>query len=153
MADNKLRADYRLFDENTESFFYNLKPKPIQNMLDFDYISRRKKPSISAIIHPGRRGFHKTFFGGKELLIPIYGSVTEAVEKFPQADTMINFASFRSAYQSSKEALLTTSIKTIAVVAEGIPERQAKELLALAKTKGKIIIGPSTVGGIIVAKF
>jgi ATP citrate (pro-S)-lyase len=130
-------------------FFYNLKRTPIQGMLDYDYICK-KEPSITAIIHPGRKGFHKTFYGEQEILIPMFPTLKEALAKFPETDTLINFASFRSAYQSTKEAL-QTSINTIVIVAEGIPEQQTKELIALAKNK--LIIGPATVGGIIAGQL
>src|SRR3989344_1329985 len=144
---------YDLFNKWTQAFFYNLKATPIQAMLDFDFLSRRETPSVAAIIHPGRTGFHKVFFGMSEILIPVYSTIREAVEKHPAASTLINFASFRSAYTSSKEALLIPSIKTITIVAEGMPERQSKELLALAKQHGKTIIGPATVGGVVAGQF
>ena len=140
------------FTKDTKAIFYNLKALPIQQMLDFDYVCDRE-PSIAAIIHPGRKGFHKAFFGNKEILIPIYDSLNEAAEKHPTAEVLINFASFRSAYSSSKEALGIASIKCLVIVAEGIPERQAKELIALAKENKKLIIGPSTVGGVAAGSF
>jgi len=142
-----------LFNKSTTTFFYNLKAKPIQAMLDFDFLSKREIPSVAAIIHPGKKGYHKTFFGNSEILIPIYGDIKEAANKHPQTSSLINFASFRSAYRSSKEALLTDSIKIITIAAEGMAERQSKELLALAKQNNKIIIGPSTVGGIVAGQF
>ncbi|MBU1623028.1 MAG: ATP citrate synthase [Nanoarchaeota archaeon] len=145
--------NYQLFNKNSQTFFYNLKEKPIQSMLDFDFLSKRTTPSISAIIHPGRKGFQKFFFGNTEILIPIYPTIKEATTKHPTTDSLINFASFRSAYLSSKQALETKTIKTITIVAEGIPERQTKQLIALAKKHHKTIIGPSTVGGIIAGKF
>ena len=144
---------YDLFNKRTQALFYNLKATPIQAMLDFDFLSGREMPSVAAIIHPGRTGFHKVFFGMSEILIPVYSTIREAVEKHPATSTLINFASFRSAYTSSKEALLIPSIKTITIVAEGMPERQSKELLALAKQHGKTIIGPATVGGIVAGQF
>src|SRR3989338_3279179 len=144
---------YELFNSESTAFFYNLKAKPIQHMLDFDFLSRREKPSVSAIIHPGSKGYHKCFFGGKQMLIPIYSSLKEAVEKHPDTSSLINFASFRSAFDSTKEALAAASIKTITIVAEGIPERQTKELIALAKQKGKTLIGPATVGGVVAGQF
>ncbi len=140
------------FTKETTAIFYNLKPLPIQQMLDFDFLCNRK-PSVTAIIHPGRKGIHKAFFGQQEILIPIYESLAEAAQKHPQAEILINFASFRSAYVSSKEALNSASIKCLVVVAEGIPERQTKELIALAKKNNKLIIGPSTVGGIAAGAF
>ena len=39
-------------------------------------------------------------------------------------------------------------IKTIALIAEGVPERRAREILWEAKAKEILIIGPATVGGI-----
>ena len=54
---------YELFTKKSQTFFYNLKAKPIQRMLDFDYLSKREIPSVAAIIHPGRSGYHKVFFG------------------------------------------------------------------------------------------
>tara|TARA_Y100000310_G_scaffold345862_1_gene471703 strand:- start:15712 stop:17457 length:1746 start_codon:yes stop_codon:yes gene_type:complete len=141
-----------MFNENSRCFFYNLKAKPIQSMLDFDYICKRN-PSVAAIIHPGRSGFHKCFYGEKEFLIPIYASLEEAVSKHNDVKCLINFASFRSAFASSKEALLAESIKVVVIVAEGIPERDTRELIALAKQRGKMIIGPATVGGVVAGKF
>ncbi len=145
------------FTKTTTALFYNLKALPIQQMLDFDYLCERT-PSVVAIVHPGRAGFHKAFFGQKEILIPIYESLCEATPQHPQADVLINFASFRSAFASSKEALLSATLKVVVIVAEGIPENQTKELIALAKKESnlqedKLIIGPSTVGGIAAGAF
>src|SRR3989344_2651175 len=127
------------FTKTTKAIFYNLKDLPIQQMLDFDYICERT-PSITAIVHPGRKGFHKAFFGQNEILIPIFDSLEEAVSKNKDAEVLINFASFRSAFASSKEALKYDSIKCLIIVAEGLPEQQSKELISLARDKGKLII-------------
>ncbi len=142
-----------LFTKESQCFFYNLKAAPIQRMLDFDYFCRRKIPSIAAIIHPGGSRFHKAFFGKEEILLPLYSSINEAMAKHPTVDSLITFASFRSAYQSSWEALCQPMIKTVTIVAEGMPERQTKELIALARQKGKTIIGPATVGGLVAGVF
>lgn len=62
---------------------------------------------------------------------------------------MVNFASSRSVYQSTLECLeFPKQIRAIALIAEGVPERHAREILYLARQKGVIIIGPATVGGI-----
>src|SRR3989344_2792434 len=140
------------FTKETTAIFYNLKPLPIQQMLDFDFLCARN-PSVSAIVHPGRKGIHKAFFGQKEILIPVYDSLQEATKKHPHAEVLINFASHRSAHLSSIEALKSDSLKCLVIVAEGIPERQTKELITLAKQQRKLIIGPSTVGGIAAGAF
>ncbi len=147
------KPDYILFDRDTQAIIFNEQRKAIQRMLDFDYISRREKPSVAAIVSPGREGYLKVFFGKREILIPIYPTLREAVEQKPHADVLINFASFRTAYSVTKEALFYDTIRTIAVIAEGIPERFERELAALAKKLGKWIIGPATVGGLRAGAF
>ncbi|MHA1304143.1 MAG: citrate/2-methylcitrate synthase, partial [Candidatus Heimdallarchaeaceae archaeon] len=83
----------------------------------------------------------------------IYKSINKATEKHPNADVMINFSSFRSAYETSKEALKKDTIRVVAIIAEGIPERDSRTLRKIARSKGKIIIGPATVGGIAAGVF
>ncbi|MHA1513778.1 MAG: citrate/2-methylcitrate synthase, partial [Candidatus Hodarchaeales archaeon] len=63
------------------------------------------------------------------------------------------FSSFRSAYPTSMEALNAETIKTVAIIAEGIPERRSREIRKLAEKKGKVVIGPATVGGIQAGAF
>ncbi len=128
---NNQKPAYELFTKDTTAFFYNLKADAIQRMLDFDYLCQRETPSITAIIQPGKSGFHKVFFGAKEMTIPIYSTIEQATTNHPNTDVLINFASFRSAYESSKQALLSPTINTIIIVAEGIPEIHSRKLIAL----------------------
>lgn len=145
--------DNQLFEKNSTVLFYNLKAQAIQGMLDFDFLCQREQPSIAAIVHSGKKGFHKVFFGQKEILIPVYNSLQEAVVKHPEVSGMINFASFRSAYDVTAEAMQHDSLKTIVIVADGMPEQQTRKLISLASEKKKMIIGPATVGGIVAGKF
>ena len=147
------RREYILFDRDTQAVVYGMQQDAIQRMLDFDYICRREKPSVAAIVNPTRDGWHKCFFGSEETLIPMYRTLDQVAKKHPDADVMVNFASFRSAYPTTKEALETETLRTIAVIAEGIPEQYARELAILAKKEGKWIIGPATVGGIAAGAF
>ncbi len=145
--------DYELFSRDTKAFVYGAQTRAVQRMLDFDYLCRKDEPSVVAMITPERGGFEKFFWGTKEVRIPRLRSIAEAVEKFPEADVMVNFASQRSAFDVTMEALNTETIRTIAVIAEGVPERQARILAATAKKKGKWIIGPATVGGVKAGAF
>jgi ATP citrate (pro-S)-lyase len=118
-------------------------------MLDFDFICKRTTPSVAAIIYPfGGQFVSKMYWGTKETLLPVYQSVEKAAEKHPEVDVVVNFASSRSVYSSTLELLELPQIRTIAIIAEGVPERRAREILFRAKEKGVIIIGPATVGGI-----
>ena len=148
------KSDYVLFDRNTQAFIYNMQVNAVQRMLDFDHITRRDKPSVAAIIDPtGADGFQKFFFGTKEVLIPIYKSLKTAAAKHPNADVLISFASFRSAAQSTDDALSIPTLKTFVIIAEGIPERSMRVLAIKSKKIGKVIIGPATVGGIVPGAF
>jgi ATP citrate (pro-S)-lyase len=143
------RPAYRPFDSTTRSFVYGLQPRAIQGMLDFDYSCGRQTPSVAAMIYPfGGHHIQKFYWGTKETLLPVYTSVDEAVKKHPDVDVVVNFASSRSVYSSTLEILTYTQIKAIAIIAEGVPERHAREILYTAKSKNVLIIGPATVGGI-----
>jgi len=70
------------------------------------------------------------------------------LEAHPDISLMINFASFRSSYESTMDALNHEQLRTVAIIAEGMPERQTREIIATAEMRGISIIGPATVGGI-----
>ncbi|KAG8903301.1 citrate synthase [Tulasnella sp. 403] len=143
------RPSYRPFDANTRSFVYGLQPRAIQGMLDFDYSCGRQTPSVAAMIYPfGGHHIQKFYWGTRETLLPVYTSVKDAVEKHPDVDVVVNFASSRSVYSSTLELMTFPQIKAIALIAEGVPERHAREILHLARSKDVLIIGPATVGGI-----
>lgn len=145
--------DYQLFDRNTRAFVYGFQTNAIQRMLDFDYLCRRSVPSVAAIIYPNRAGVHKLFWGTEEILLPMYRTIPEAVAAHPSVDVMVNFASFRSAFETSMEALASPGIKTVAIIAEGVPERMARVMAATAEKMKKTIIGPATVGGLTAGAF
>eukprot|EP00887_Chlorella_sp_A99_P004947 scaffold4.g4947.t1 len=144
----------QLFTNKTQAIYYNWKQKPVQASLDFDYLCGRETPSVACIVQPGSHGgFQKVFFGREEVAIPQYSTIEEAVAKHPRADVFVNFASFRSAYESSFEALKLSTIRVVAIIAEGVPERDTKQLIAYAKANRKVIIGPATVGGVQAGAF
>jgi succinyl-CoA synthetase alpha subunit len=147
------KKDYIIMDKDTKSIVFGYQQRAIQRMLDFDYICRRKEPSVVIIVNPTRDGMHTCFWGTKEILIPMVRTIKEAIKMHPEADFMVNFASFRSAYPTSKEALETKTIRTVAIIAEGVPEQRTKELIKIAKNNNKWIIGPATVGGIAAGGF
>ncbi len=143
----------KIISEKTQAIIYGRQLKAVQRMLDFDYVSKRVTPSVAAIVDPTHEGFETAFFGSEEVLIPVYRTIGESTQKHPDANVMVNFASYRSAFETTKEAIYSGAFKIIAVIAEGIPERKERILGALAKKKGKVVIGPATVGGIAAGRF
>jgi ATP-citrate lyase alpha-subunit len=123
-------------------------------MLDYDYTIKRETPSVAAIVAPtSSNKFEKFFWGADEIMVPIYKSTTEAKAAQPQADVLLNFASFRTAYDVTMEALNIGGFKTIMITAEGIPERLARGMNAYARELGVTVIGPATVGAIAPGAF
>lgn len=50
-------------------------------------------------------------------------------------------------------ALKQPTIKVVAIIAEGVPESDTKQLIAYARANNKVVIGPTTVGGIQAGAF
>lgn len=138
-----------LFTNKSKAIVWGMQTRAVQSMLDFDFVCRRSEPSVACLVYPFT-GDHKLkfYWGHKEILIPVYKKMEDAMTKHRDADVMVNFASLRSAYESTIETLGYRQIRTIAIIAEGIPENMTRKLILLAKEKGVTIIGPATVGGI-----
>jgi len=144
----------RLFTKDTQAIFWNNNKTAIQRMLDYDYVIKRETPSVAAIVAPtSSNKFEKFFWGGDEIMIPLYKSTADAKAANPNADVLLNFASFRTAYDVSMEAMEIGGFRVIMVTAEGIPERLARKMNATARSKGVTVIGPATVGAIAPGAF
>lgn len=143
-----------LFTSETKSIVWGMQTRAVQSMLDFDFVCRRKEPSVAAMVYPFT-GDHKQkfYWGHGEVFISVYKSMDDAMKKHPSADVLINFASLRSAYESTVEALEYPQIRTIAIIAEGIPENLTRKLNKLANEKHVAIIGPATVTMHIISLF
>lgn len=63
------------------------------------------------------------YWGTSETLLPVYQTVEKAIAKHAEVDTVVNFASSRSVYTSTMELMEFPQIKSIAIIAEGVPER------------------------------
>ena len=139
-----------LFTKDTQAIFWNNNASAIQRMLDYDYVINRSKPSVAAIVAPtSGNKFEKFFYGPDEIMVPVFRNTTDAAAAFPNADVLLNFGSFRTAYDVTMEAIaIKGQFKTIMVTAEGIPERLARKMNQQARDAGVIVIGPATVGGI-----
>ena len=139
----------QLFTRDSQAIFWNNNKNAIQRMLDYDYTIQRDTPSVAGIVAPtSNNKFEKFFWGGNEIMVPLYKSTAEAKEAQPQADILLNFASLRTAYDVTMEALNMGGFRVMMITAEGIPERLARKMNAYAREKNVTVIGPATVGGI-----
>ena len=93
---------------------------------------------IMAGVTPGK--------GGQQVDgVPVYNTVFEAVSNH-SADTSVLFVPAAFARAAVLEAI-DAGIKTLVIITEGIPQRDAIEFIAKANKKGDVIIvGPNTPG-------
>ncbi|CAJ1374861.1 unnamed protein product [Effrenium voratum] len=134
---------------DTTCIVYGMQNRAVQGMLDFDYMCKRKQPSVEAMIFPfSGNHYVKFYWGTEEILMPVYTTTKEAVQKHPKTSVFVNFASFRSVHETTMEAMNHGNLKTVAIIAEGVPEQQTRDIIKVAEKKGVGIIGPATVGGI-----
>jgi succinyl-CoA synthetase alpha subunit len=95
---------------------------------------------IRAGVTPGR--------GGQQVHgIPVYDTVEEAIKEH-DADASIVFVPARFAANAVFESL-ENGLKTIVVITEHIPVKEAMQMMARAKRYGTAIIGPNTPGIIV----
>jgi len=145
----------RLFTKETQAIFWNNNKSAIQRMLDYDYVIGRETPSVAAIVAPTSSAkFEKFFWGPDEIMVDVFRSTRDAAAAHPHADVLLNFASFRTAYDVTMEAIaLEGQFRVIMVTAEGIPERLARTMNQAARDAGVTVIGPATVGAIAPGAF
>jgi ATP citrate (pro-S)-lyase len=119
----------------------------IQSMLDFDFLSGKKEPSVKAIIASGRK-FERYFFGKKEILIPVF----DALEKIPTtiATNLTLFFNTTSARRTKQSSISIfeqfPSLLGGTIFAEDVPEAHSIALDHYARANKKFIIGPASVG-------
>ncbi|CAG9531867.1 unnamed protein product [Cercopithifilaria johnstoni] len=148
-SDNGVRLESSLFESDTKAIVWGQQTKAIQSMLDFDFVCGRSQPSVVASTYPFTSDHkQKYYFGQKEILMPVYKSMKDAFIKHYDVSVFITFASLRSCYSTVREALDFPQIRVIAIIAEGMPENQTRQLIKLANEKAITLIGPATVGGI-----
>ncbi len=144
----------KLYTRDTQAIFWNNNKTAIQRMLDYDYTIKRDTPSVAAIVAPtSGNKFEKFFWGPDEIMVPLYKCTEDAKEAHPNADVLLNFGSFRTAYDVTMEAVELGGFKSIMVTAEGIPERLARKMNNTARKAGVTVIGPATVGAIAPGAF
>ncbi|CAI9728171.1 ATP-citrate synthase isoform X2 [Octopus vulgaris] len=149
IANDVETKQHGLFSKQTKAIVYGMQQRAVQGMLDFDYVCSRDEPSVVAMMYPFTGDHRQKFYWGhKEILIPVYKNMADVMKKHPHADVLVNFASLRSAYESTMETLNYPQIRTIAIIAEGIPENLTRQLIMEANKKSVCIIGPATVGGV-----
>lgn len=126
----------------------------LQSMLDFDYLSGKKKPSLVGIVATGRK-YEKYFWGKTDVMIPVYESMESIPSPVKNKVTLfLNATSGRRTLPTTLSALDTFPHLVGGVLfAENVPEKHAIEIYEVAQRSrqgdGCFVVGPASVGLII----
>ncbi len=122
-------------------------PGILQSILDFDYLSGKKRPTLLGIIAGGRR-YERYFWGDKEILIPVFPSFQDlSKEELKSVNLFLNLTSGRRTLISTLQALESLPRLLGGVIfAENVPERHALEIYENAQRLEKFVVGPASVG-------
>ena len=135
-----------MVDTDAKQFMFNAGRAAVQATLDFDHACGRERPSIAGIIKPGSSAWMNYHWGDGEVLIETFPSIEAAFAKHPEVSAVVNFASERSAYAVAREFIDRPEVRYQTIIAEGMPEREVRQLRVLSKKAGQMIIGPATFG-------
>ena len=107
-----------MFTKTTRAIVWGLQSRAVQGMMDFDYVCGRDQPSVACMVYPMSPGDSKQnfYWGHKEVLVPVYKNMADAMAAFPEADVMISFASLRSAYDSTLECLEFPQVSKLEII-------------------------------------
>lgn len=152
---SEISTNFYSFSADTTCIIYGNQISVAQNMLDFDYYTGRSNPSVLGIIDPSKKSISNVsiFWKNKSILLPIYPNLELALSKHSKTNGIVNLASYRAAYSSTKEALSYPNIQFVSILAEGIAENSIKELISLAVKSNKMLLGPSSIGAIFPGRF
>jgi succinyl-CoA synthetase alpha subunit len=122
----------------------------IQSMLDFDFLTGRTAPSVSAIIASSRRT-ERYFFGPREVSLPVYPSLSQLPHQLlPEIKLFLNVLSGRRAPAAVHQALAALpNLQGGTIFAERLPERFALELETASRARGVWLLGGASIGLVI----
>jgi len=103
-----------------------------QEMIDYG-------TTVVAGVTPGRGG---AVVNG----VPVHNTVSEALRAHPDANTSLITVPRDSARDAAFEAIGSSAIKLVNVLTEGLPWRDAAEIVQFADDRGVRVVGPASIG-------
>ncbi len=94
---------------------------------------------VAAGVTPGK--------GGEEVFgLPVYNSVDEALQIHPDINTSLLSVPREGTKEAALEAIACRQIKLVNILTEGLPQRDAAEIVQAAAENGTRVVGPASVG-------
>lgn len=117
-----------------------------RRMAEFCYMIKRPL-NVEAFVYPPDAGkVNEVPYGNGLVMIPVYKSVADATAQHPQINTSLVYVGADRATAAGMEALNNPNIRTVSMITEGVPEKDAKLLARQATTLDKVFNGPSSIG-------
>lgn len=133
-------------NKDNKILFYGGNRNAVQSTLDFDFACGKDRTSLVGIVKPGVEFWSNYNWGDKEILIQTFSYLEDAFDKHPDIGAVVNFASERSAASVAFDVIKRPGVRYQVIVAEGMPERDARKIRLAAKRAGQTVIGPATYG-------
>ena len=122
----------------------------IQRILDYEYYIGKEKGSVLGVYDPySKKDTYKNYFWGRQKIKILITSNISALA-IPEQSTVAvyNYLSIRSCVQATKKFADIPAFKMFYIIAEGLPEATTLELADYLNSRGKTLLGPSSVGAI-----
>lgn len=85
--------------------------------------------------------------GGQDVYgLPVYDSVAEALHEHPDINTSLVLVPREGTRDAALEAINSGSIRLVNILTEGLPRRDAAQIVQAARERGVRVVGPSSVG-------
>ncbi|MGD0094353.1 MAG: CoA-binding protein, partial [Planctomycetota bacterium] len=84
--------------------------------------------------------------GGTVSGLPVYNTVAEAVRAHPEINTSLVSVPREATKAAALEALACDRIKLVNILTEGVPRRDAAEIVQAARKRGTRVLGPASIG-------
>ncbi len=84
--------------------------------------------------------------GGEVCGLPVYNTVAEALRAHPEINTSLVSVPREGTKDAALEAIAQPDIRLVNILTEGVPRRDAAEIVQAARDRGVRVIGPASVG-------
>jgi len=102
---------------------------------------------VDAFVYPPDAGKTADIqVGGQIVAVPIYKTLDDATKHHPAINTALIYIGANRAAQAAIEAMDNKNIKSVSMITEGVPEKDAKLMIKKAAQTGKYLNGPSAIG-------
>lgn len=119
-----------------------------RRMAEFCYLIDAPLNVLAFAYPPDAGKSVEILYGNQFVAVPAYASVAEAKAHHPELNAALIYVGADKAFAATVEALETDGIEFISMIAEGVPEKDAKRLARKAQERGKLLNGPSAIGAL-----